>query len=297
MMITLHLIQQKYRDTLRSYYSEDEIRTMVHILLEEYLGVTHTQLLLMPSDAPLDSRVEQRLNVALRRLLSQEPIQYILGHAPFGDLDLKVASGVLIPRPETEELCAMIVEQQSGRSPLRILDLGTGSGCIALYLADKLPQAQLFALEKNEAPVRVAQSNFSQYAGVGCAPQLIQGDMLCGASWVDQLPPLDIIVSNPPYIQPKESVSMEPHVLDHEPFDALFAPEEDPLLFYRAILDLIDQIPLSSTPSPLIYLELNALLAQETLALYLTHPRIHSAQLHPDLSGKMRFLTATIQSL
>ena len=116
--------------------------------------------------------------------------------------------------------------------------------------------------------------------------------MLEVGSWASSLPPLDIIVSNPPYIQPTEAVTMEPHVLEHEPHLALFAPEADPLLFYRAICQAEARLPMQ--PSAHIYLELNALLAEDTLAIFAEAPHILSASLLPDLSGKSRFLTATL---
>jgi len=246
----------------------------------------------MASESPLDEGKEEQFWEAVERLLHHEPIQYILGHAPFGALDLFVAPGVLIPRPETEELCATIVERHRGQKGLHILDLGTGSGCIALYLAQMLPQAEVFALEKSDQAVAIAQRNFDR-SGLGSStPQLLRGDMLEVGSWASSLPPLDIIVSNPPYIQPTEAVTMEPHVLEHEPHLALFAPEADPLLFYRAICQAAARLPMQ--PSAHIYLELNALLAEDTLAIFAEAPHILSASLLPDLSGKSRFLTATL---
>ena len=215
-----------------------------------------------------------------------------MGHAPFGPLDLFVAPGVLIPRPETEELCATIVERHKGQKGLRILDLGTGSGCIALYLAQRLPQSEVFALEKSDQAAAIVRRNFDR-SGLGSStPQLLRGDMLEVGSWASSLPPLDIIVSNPPYIQPTEAVTMEPHVLEHEPHLALFAPEADPLLFYRAICQAAARLPMQSSAH--IYLELNALLAEDTLAIFTEAPHIYSATLLPDLSGKSRFLTATL---
>ena len=265
-MHTVGSIQTEALSRLSSLYTREEARSLVRILLEEILHLSRTQLL-MASERPLD-------------------------HAPFGPLDLFVAPGVLIPRPETEELCATIVERHSGQKGLRILDLGTGSGCIALYLAQMLPQSEVFALEKSDQAAFIARRNFDR-SGLGSStPQLLRGDMLEVGSWASSLPPLDIIVSNPPYIQPTEAVTMEPHVLEHEPHLALFAPEADPLLFYRAICQAAARLPMQ--PSAHIYLELNALLAEDTLAIFAEAPHILSASLLPDLSGKSRFLTATL---
>ncbi|WP_424777877.1 peptide chain release factor N(5)-glutamine methyltransferase [Porphyromonas endodontalis] len=292
-MHTVGSIQTEALLRLSPLYSREEARSLVRILLEEILSISRTQLL-MASERPLDEGQEVRFWGAVERLLYHEPIQYILGHAPFGALDLFVAPGVLIPRPETEELCATIVERHQGQKGLRILDLGTGSGCIALYLAQMLPQAEVFALEKSDQAAAIAQRNFDR-SGLGfSSPQLLRGDMLEVGSWASSLPPLDIIVSNPPYIQPTEAVTMESHVLEHEPHLALFAPESDPLLFYRAIYQLAARLPMQ--PSAHIYLELNALLAEDTLAIFAEAPHIYSATLFPDLSGKSRFLTATLTS-
>lgn len=290
-MHTVGSIQAEALLRLSSLYPREEARSLVRILLEEILSISRTQLL-MASDSPLDEGQERQFWGAVERLLHHEPIQYILGHAPFGTLDLFVAPGVLIPRPETEELCATIVERHRGQKGLRILDLGTGSGCIALYLAQMLPQAEVFALEKSDQAAAIAQRNFDR-SGLGFStPQLLRGDMLEVGSWASSLPPLDIIVSNPPYIQPTEAVTMEPHVLEHEPHLALFAPESDPLLFYRVIYQLAARLPMQ--PSAHIYLELNALLAEDTLTVFTEAPHIYSATLLPDLSGKSRFLTATL---
>ena len=290
-MHTVGSIQTEALSRLSSLYTREEAHSLVRILLEEILHLSRTQLL-MATERPLDDGQERQCWEAVGRLLHHEPIQYILGHAPFGALDLFVAPGVLIPRPETEELCATIVERHRGQKGLHILDLGTGSGCIALYLAQMLPQAEVFALEKSDQAAAIARRNFDR-SGLGSStPQLLRGDMLEVGSWASSLPPLDIIVSNPPYIQPTEAVTMEPHVLEHEPHLALFAPEADPLLFYRAICQAAARLPMQ--PSAHIYLELNALLAEDTLAIFAEAPHILSASLLPDLSGKSRFLTATL---
>ena len=287
-MHTVGSIQTEALSRLSSLYTREEARSLVRILLEEILHLSRTQLL-MESERPLDEGQEGQYWEAVGRLLHHEPIQYILGHAPFGPLDLFVAPGVLIPRPETEELCATIVERHSGQKGLRILDLGTGSGCIALYLAQMLPQSEVFALEKSDQAAAIVRRNFDR-SGLGSStPQLLRGDMLEVGSWASSLPPLDIIVSNPPYIQPTEAVTMEPHVLEHEPH---FAPEADPLLFYRAICQAAARLPMQSSAH--VYLELNALLAEDTLAIFTEAPHIYSATLLPDLSGKSRFLTATL---
>ena len=288
-MHTVGSIQTEALSRLSSLYSRGEARSLIRILLEEFLDLSPTQLL-MASDRSLDEGLEVRFWEAVERLLHHEPIQYILGHAPFGALDLFVAPGVLIPRPETEELCATIVERHRGQKGLRILDLGTGSGCIALYLAQRLPQSEVFALEKSDQAAAIARRNFDRSGS--STPQLLRGDMLEVGSWASSLPPLDIIVSNPPYIQLTEAVTMEPHVLEHEPHLALFAPEADPLLFYRAICQAAARLPMQ--PSAHIYLELNALLAEDTLAIFAEAPHILSASLLPDLSGKSRFFTATL---
>ena len=187
-------------------------------------------------DEPLDLSpdVETRLRDAIDRLAGGEPIQYILGETDFRGLKLRVAPGVLIPRPETAELVGWILGDFTSET-LRVLDIGTGSGCIALALAGEKAEAEVWGLDISPAALGIAREN-------GEINRLnvrwIEGDILDEGGW-ERLPDaLDCIVSNPPYVMEKERAGMRPNVLEHEPALALFVPDDDPLRYYRAIARL-----------------------------------------------------------
>jgi release factor glutamine methyltransferase len=204
-----------------------------------------------------------------------------------------VATGVLIPRPETYELCEEIVKDfsKSSHSPLRILDLGTGSGCIACTLAAELPAAEMTACDISAEALAIAKENARK---LDVSVRFVQGDMLALDHSKELAPERikiswDVMVSNPPYICMQEAASMEPHVLEHEPHQALFVPDDDPLLFYRAIADYGKQTLRSGGR---IYLELNAHHAEDCQQLFIQNG-FADVRLMEDQFGKLRFLKAT----
>src|SRR5690606_33314046 len=170
----------------------------------------------------------------LPELLAGKPLQYILKEAWFYGLPLLVNESVLIPRPETEELVDQIVRKYRGTEPLKIIDIGTGSGCIALALKHALPQAEVWAVDVSSNALKVAKNNASNH---GLDVRFMQTDILEWDVVFDADIRFDVIVSNPPYITPDEKSEMAPHVLQFEPELALFAPEGAPLLFYQHIAD------------------------------------------------------------
>ena len=225
---------------LQREYDTHEARALARLVLDECFGLSLTDIM---CDKVNDFSREdnERLEKIIVRLENHEPAQYIIGHEYFCGHRFHVAPGVLIPRPETEELVEHILEQKDGKS--RILDIGTGSGCIAISLALALPEAQVEAWDISETALAIAKSNAETLSAGNVSFR--QTDILAVANSTASSPtPLStcserysIIVSNPPYICQSEAKDMERNVLEHEPSLALFVPDSDPVLFYRAIAE------------------------------------------------------------
>lgn len=211
---------------LTGLYDAREARSIARLLVCERAGITQSALL---TDPGAELTVEG-LDRDVERLAAGEPLQYLLGGSEFYGRRFTVREGVLIPRPETEELVDRIIRSEQG-VPCRILDVGTGSGCIAATLALELPEAELFAADIAEEALTVAGENFRR---LGARVTLRRADALKELS--ERFPePFDVIVSNPPYVPESDRAAMHPNVRDHEPALALFVPDDDPLRFYRAI--------------------------------------------------------------
>lgn len=283
---------EQFWQSLTARYETGEARAVARMVLEVGFGMSMAQLL-CDGLANLSEAELLRLSEMQQRLLKGEPVQYVLGVADFGPHQLQVATGVLIPRPETYELCEEIVKDfsKSSHSPLRILDLGTGSGCIACTLAAELPAAEMTACDISAEALAIAKENARK---LDVSVRFVQGDMLA-LDHSEELAPerikisWDVIVSNPPYICMEEAALMEPHVLEHEPHQALFVPDDDPLLFYRAIADYGKQTLRSGGR---IYLELNAHHAEDCQQLFIQNG-FADVRLKEDQFGKLRFLKAT----
>lgn len=222
---------QELCKSLASRYPEREAKAVIRYLLEVGYGLSLADIISGTTERiPADE-----MGKNLRRLLNGEPVQYVIGKAVFGGRIFRVTPDVLIPRPETYELCQWLEEEERGKRKeerdFSILDIGTGSGCIAITLALDMPQAKVEAWDISADALTVARENAQE---LQAKVKFEQVDVLSslpaqgGLGWVS-------IISNPPYICQKEAVEMEQHVLDHEPHQALFVPDEDPLLFYRAI--------------------------------------------------------------
>ena len=262
------------RNSLRTCYPATEAAALARIVCCEMLGQRVTDFVL---NEPLETDEAQArlLEDTIGRLLRFEPIQYIQGKARFLGRDFRVEPGVLIPRPETEELVEKILKETTAGA--RILDIGTGSGCIAVTLALEVPDAQVQAWDISETALQVAKENAKAWQA---SVDFILRDVLTWepkeqATW-------DVIVSNPPYVTEAERAGMEPNVLLHEPESALFVPDEDPLRFYRRIGQLGRQL----------YFETNRAYGQETEAL-LRRQGYTNARTDKDLSGNDRFVIAT----
>ncbi|MBQ2553738.1 MAG: peptide chain release factor N(5)-glutamine methyltransferase [Prevotella sp.] len=241
-----------YRDIcnrLTAVYETGEARAIARLLLEEAFGLTLADIC-SGKDTQFSAAEEEKLNSFSQRLLQAEPIQYVLGSETFCGRRLSVRPGVLIPRPETEELCRWVTaDWQDAGHPLRVLDVGTGSGCIAVTMALDLPQAEVEAWDISPTALEVAQENARL---LGARVTVREADALHRPA---DSGPWHIIVSNPPYIAHGERTAMHRNVTDYEPAEALYV--DDPMLFYRALADYYPAV----LPGGAIYMELNPVVA------------------------------------
>ena len=233
--------------------SEAEGEAAARIVLEDVAGYDRKYLFMYPDRELLDE-TRQRIQAVVDRIKAGQPVQYAVGRARFMGMDFKVTPDVLIPRPETEGLCDMIVRDADGRSDLRVLDIGTGSGCIAVSLARALPFAQVDAMDVSPAALAVARENAQQ---LGAKVNFIQDDILTAKAPEAYY---DIIVSNPPYVCRSEEADMDKRVSDREPALALFVPDDDPLKFYRAICRYASR---GLKPGGRLYFEINSRFPEE----------------------------------
>ena len=224
-------IRKYYCEQLCSIYDNDEATAMILILLEHYFKITRVKMALEP-DMRLSESEMLTFHFAVKDLLKNKPIQYIIGETEFCDLKFKVNENVLIPRPETSEMVHEIAVSNQQSAISNILDIGTGSGCIAISVAKKLPQAQVFALDISEKALEVAKENATRN---NVNVTFIHDDILSLRNNIETR--FDIIVSNPPYVRELEKAEMRDNVLNWEPHNALFVSNDNPLIFYRCILE------------------------------------------------------------
>ena len=290
-------------------YDEREAREMVFAFLEHQLGTKrHTHIIEPEYEVP-----EEAASAALAafdRMAAGEPLQYVTGVADFYGRRFRVTPDVLIPRPETEILCRSALMQRTGcqvcgeafgsrfgsmpsehlATVPMVLDLCTGSGCIAWTLALEIPGAKITAVDISDGALSVASSqDFSEEtARTGAvAPSFIKADVLAGPSASGLTDRFDILVSNPPYVMDKEKALMRPNVLDHEPHLALFVSDDDPLIFYRAIADWAHAL---LKPGGYAIVEINEALGEETARIY-SDAGFHSVEIIKDLSDRDRFVS------
>ena len=272
---------------LAQVYDEGEAKAIARLAYEVRFGLTFTDLCL-GKDTQLSADDQAQSAEICRRLLQQEPVQYVLGQAEFCGHTMMVNEHVLIPRPETEELCQWVVSEMSDeRLEVRdfsILDIGTGSGCIAVTLAAALPQAEVTAWDISAEALQVAREN-ARRSGVPVTFQ--QVDML-NTHHVPLATQWELIVSNPPYICYKERAMMESNVLDHEPHTALFVPDDDPLLFYHAIAEYGQK---ALKVGGWLYFEINPLYADELTDMFCAMS-YHDIETKEDQYGKQRMIRA-----
>ena len=268
------------RQSLQDIYPPEEVRALSMLICCDIFGVDALDIY-MGKDIILSSKEMQKLNGILARLLNFEPIQYIQGTARFLERSYHVAPGVLIPRPETEELVEVMLREIP--SDARILDIGTGSGCIAISLSKTFPNAKVTAWDVSEDALCIARRNNDDLQASVC---FVKQDVLAWRG--DGGQSYDVIVSNPPYITESEKQEMERNVLDWEPFSALFVPNNDPLLFYRRIGELGRMMLVDGGR---LYFEINRAYGEAT-AMMLCGQGYTGIRILKDISGNDRFVIA-----
>lgn len=280
-------IKHIFHKELDVLFGADEVNNFFNIIIKYYLNLERIALVLEPN-LTINKDEEQPLFEALSRLKNEEPIQYIIGETEFYGLPFKVNMHTLIPRPETEELVNLIIEESRNQnSKLKILDIGTGTGCIAISLAKNIPHAKVYALEVSEDALEVAKYNAEMNA---TNVTFIQDNILnpCHPEMVLAHHKFDIIVSNPPYVRNLEKEEINNNVLKYEPHLALFVPDENPLKFYNAISEYAVN---NLTKNGLLFFEINQYLGQETKQL-LADFGFTNIELIKDVFGKDRMLKA-----
>ncbi len=274
--------KQLAHEKLKLQFSSNEVNQLLTILIEERLSLNRLDLIKV-GDITLKPEHELRLITDLNLLAQNKPVQYILGQVNFFGLKLLVDENVLIPRDETEELVALICEDYRLKqaNPARIIDFGTGSGCIALSMAKVFPTATVEAWDISEGALGLAQENAKL--------NQIEIDFQRKSILAEQLEEnqlYDLMISNPPYIPPSQKMGMEERVLQYEPDLALFVDEKEPLLFYAAIVKMA-KVNLKQGGS--LYFEINQYLADQTLSLV---SEGFESELLRDLNGNSRFIRA-----
>ena len=287
-------------EKLSTTFPQREAEQLMRILLEDLFNIDLNRQLMDPNLC-IDERQHYLLSEAVRRLLEGEPVQYVTGMARFGDLLLRVSPAVLIPRPETEELvqkitttslpchscegtCESKESMGGGTKPLRIWDIGTGSGCIAIALAKQLPNAEVIAFDVSEEALQIAKENAENN---GVKVTFVHDDVLNPQSdYFNQ--PVDLVVSNPPYVCDSERTAMESNVLDWEPENALFVPDDDPLQFYRQILRLAKN---QLNPNGQVWFEINERMGEDMVRVC-HEMSFAQAEILEDFAGKPRFCRA-----
>jgi release factor glutamine methyltransferase len=279
---TLRALRNLFREQLSDLYETEEADALCRWTLQDKLGLemNHARM-------TVPMLTESHLNLVipvLERLAKGEPYQYIIGQVEFLGCRLKVDGRVLIPRPETEELCELVLRENDPLMPLSVIDLGTGSGCIPIALKSKAPAWKVDAVDVSEAALSLATENAKLNA---LEINFHQLDLL--TTHYSLPTTYDLIISNPPYIAEKEAVDILDNVLVHEPHLALFIPDDDPLLFYRKMLDLGQH---SLEKGGRFYFEINEKYGAELAAL-MTEKGYSDIRIIKDLSGKDRFAVCT----
>lgn len=283
--VTLAAFKSQFFATLQAKYPQTEIQSFYYILLNHFLGLKRTEIILDPKKL-IPKEAEHTLLAALKKLEEYVPIQYIIAFTEFYGLTFKVTPDVLIPRPETEELVKWVLDENKERkNELAVLDIGTGSGCIAVSLAKHLTGAEVYAIDISSLALKIATENGKLN---DVEVQFSKKDIL--SDELSQLPKFDIIVSNPPYVRDSEKEKMSPNVLKYEPKEALYVSDSNPLIFYKKIAELaVDKLKANGA----IYFEINEYLGDE-LITYLKSRNFSNIEMRQDMLGKDRMLKAML---
>ena len=268
------------KSELKDLYSPDEISSLTRLILEKELAIPFADILACKFNHLSDAEM-QKLTEIVGKLKNSEPIQYILGETDFFGLAFYVNGSVLIPRPETEELVQWVLESAENK-PMKILDIGTGSGCIAVTLAKKLPSAEVHAWDISEDALEVARKNAERN---GVKVIFVKRDMLLEPVSDEKF---DIIVSNPPYVTEVEKTEMQENVLNFEPHLALFVPDDNALVFYEKIADFALT---NLNKGGQLFFEINRAKGAD-IARLLEEKGFKNIELRKDISGNERMVMA-----
>jgi release factor glutamine methyltransferase len=275
-------LRTKYREELSGKYPAGETDAIFFLLLQHYAGITRTGFFSGNGNAlPEENMVS--MNSALQRLRNHEPVQYIIGEMEFCGLRIKVNPSVLIPRPETEEM-VQLIKSQISNPEFQMIDVCSGSGCIAIAMKNYFPRAAVMALELSEEAIAMAKENAHLNQ---TEINFVRGDVFNPPAELKNYT-FDILVSNPPYVLPSEKDSMGPNVYDHEPQVAVFVPENKPLMFYDAISSLALK---RLKPGGTLWFESDEDRADDVGNL-VRGKKFADVKVHTDLSGKKRFISA-----
>jgi len=278
---TAESIYRKITSSLLGNYEEREAQANTRLLLEELFNISLTDILIRKPITLLESDITKIID-STTRLIDKEPIQYIIGHTEFCDLTFLVAKNVLIPRPETEELVSLIISKVSKTDKINILDIGTGSGCIAISLAHKLINSKVDGIDISDEALSLAHKNIEKL-NISHVSFYKDNALKFERNYIEY----DVIVSNPPYIKHSETNTLGDNVLGNDPDLALFVPEEDPLIFYKSIVSFSEK---HLKKGGQLFFEINEIYGNEYKPLL--SPHFKDIELHFDLQNKERMVSA-----
>ena len=281
--MTTNELYRLYLKELKQIYSESEASNITRLIFESFGNISRADIIKTP-ETLISQALELQLNESLQSLLQHKPVQYIIGEAWFYQLNFKVTDAVLIPRPETEELVDEVINFLKQSPNKKVLDIGTGSGCIPIAIKKNMPFANVTSIDISENAIAVAKENAEKNE---VEINFIQMDFLNDKEW-NKLELYDVVVSNPPYIPELEKATIENNVKMYEPHNALFVPDMKPLIFYEAILNFC-KIHLTETGK--IFMETHENYANEVCQLFLNNG--FSAEIKKDLNDKQRMVMAT----
>ena len=286
--MTIRNAFEQYVKSLSSIYEKKEAESISLLMFEERVGLTKSDLILRGEESMSEVKAND-LTWKLLRLMKGEPVQYVLGYCYWFGMKLKVNKHVLIPRPETEELVEWIIKENQTRGDLKILDIGAGSGCIAIALKKNIPTSEVFAMDISKDALQVARENAEQNQA---EVSFIFDDILYPKSDHSSSPiQYSLIVSNPPYVPESEKPGLHENVLNFEPAAALFVPNTNPLIFYNAIIEFATR---HLAVNGELFFEVNPFYATD-VAKQLQSNGFSQSEIRTDLSGKYRMIRASRQ--